>query len=212
MARLRSSNSAMESDKFFDRQDFSLSDAISRDKRMKCNQCNYVSSYAGHRKVHMRTHDVAKSQQRNQCGLSSSGSSSLGMNTDKCNKEKTFKCDPCNYWCTGADRMKRHMKSHNRNRSIFDCTLCNYASANARDMRVHTMKHRSLFENSPSVSERKHGRRISGEKPNQCNRCDYASSCGSNLKAHMFFYHFCYFISGQSLFGVTAVETDDRVQ
>ena len=174
---------------------------------MKCNQCNYASSYVGHLKVHKRTHDKAKSKQSN---LSSSESSSLGKHAE----EKTYKCRPCNYWCTGADRMMRHMKSHNR-RSVFDCTLCNYESATARDMRAHTLTHRSLFDNLPSArggSERKHVRRVGGEKPNQCSQCDYASSCSSNLKAHMFFYHFCYFIYGQSLFGVTAAETDNRVE
>ena len=219
MAKLRSSNFTVEPEKIFAAEDFSSSDAIvGAEKRMKCNQCNYASSYVGHLKVHMRMHEKAKSKQSKQCGPSSSESSSLGReNTDKGSEaEKTYKCNPCNYWCTGADRMRMHMKSHNRSKSMFDCTLCNYASASARDMRGHTIAaHRSLFDNSPSVTgsgKKKHAKRISGEKPNQCNRCDYASSCGSNLKAHIFFYHFCYFVSGQSLFGVTAAETDDRVE
>ena len=167
-------------------------DAISADKRIKCSHCNYASSYMGHLKVHMRTHENTKSKKSY---ISSSESSILEKHN-----EKTYKCSPCNYWCTGAERMKRHMKSHNTVESILYCTLCNYASANARDIRAHTIAHKSLFENPPSVAERKrkHARRINGKKPNKCNRCNYTSSCGSNLRAHMFFYHFFYFISGQS--------------
>ena len=216
-SRLRSSNSVMEPNKLFCSR---RQDVISADKRMKCNQCNYASSYMGHLRVHMRTHENTKSRQSN---LSSSESSSE-------ENEKTYKCNPCNYWCTGAERMRKHMKSHNtvveksfyctlchytsanardmkahtlaHNDTVersFYCTLCKYKSACARDMRTHTLAHKSLFENQePSVSERwkgKHTGRIGGEKPNKCNRCNYASSCGSNLKAHMFFYHFCSFIS-----------------
>ena len=191
----------MEASRIENQGSFSPKNVGRKEELHKCNQCNYVSSHAQHLKVHLRRH----SRESNQYDNSSSEVSSQKMRKIRSTEKKTYKCNPCNYWCTGAERMRTHMRGHNREK-LFNCTLCDYASPHPRDLREHLIDtHRSLFDLSPSVetssSSRKHVKSPSGEKANHCSRCDYSSSCGSNLKVHKFFYHFCYFVSGRTWIG-----------
>ena len=50
----------------------------------KCNQCNYMSSYKGNLRVHMKTH---------------SG-------------EKTNKCNLCDFATYEASNLRKHLKTH----------------------------------------------------------------------------------------------------
>ena len=66
------------------------------------------------------------------------------------------KCNQCEYTSSLASNLKRHLKTHSREKPN-QCSRCVFASAQAGDLRRHSKTH-------------------SGEKSNKCNQCDYAPS------------------------------------
>ena len=71
-------------------------------------------------------------------------------------REKTYKCNQCNFASVQADNLKRHLKTHSGEKSN-KCKQCDYASSHASDLRRHMKSH-------------------SENESNKCKQCDYASS------------------------------------
>ena len=80
-------------------------------------------------------------------------------------REKSNKCNLCDYASSHAGHLRAHLKMHSGEKSK-KCTLCDYASVQAGNLRTHLKMH-------------------SGEKTNKCNLCDYASSQLGNFKRHL---------------------------
>ena len=78
---------------------------------------------------------------------------------------KLNKCNLCDYACSQANILKKHLKIHSQEKS-FKCNQCDYASVQAGNLKTHMSTH-------------------SGEKANKCNQCDYASSQVGNLTTHL---------------------------
>ena len=71
-------------------------------------------------------------------------------------REITNKCNQCNFATVWANSLKRHLKTHLKEKS-YKCNQCNFASVRVDNLRTHLKTH-------------------SGEKPHKCNQCDYAST------------------------------------
>ena len=64
------------------------------------------------------------------------------------NKEKSHKCNQCEYASSNASSLKTHLKMHSGEKSN-KCNQCNYASSHASALKTHLKIH-------------------SGEKSNKC--------------------------------------------
>ena len=80
-------------------------------------------------------------------------------------REKSNKCNLCDYASPHAGNLRTHLKMHSGEKSN-KCNQCDFASSQAGNLRTHLKMH-------------------SGEKSNKCNLCDYASSQASHLRRHL---------------------------
>ena len=55
-------------------------------------------------------------------------------------REKSNKCNLCDYASSHAGDLRRHIKTHTGEKSN-KCSLCDYASSQAGDLRTHMKKH-----------------------------------------------------------------------
>ena len=67
----------MEMEETFENENLNLKDSIVKKENIaiksnKCNQCDYVSSHAGHVREHFRTHGGEKTNKCNQCDYATS--------------------------------------------------------------------------------------------------------------------------------------------
>ena len=83
-------------------------------KSIKCSNCNYASSHAGHLRTHMKIHTGEKTNKCNQCDYASSNVSNLRRHLKTHSGEKTNKCNQCDYASTAASHLMRHLKIHSR--------------------------------------------------------------------------------------------------
>ena len=78
-------------------------------KRNKCKQCDYASSYAGHLRRHLKTHNGEKSNKCNQCDYAFSRVGNLRTHLKTHSGEKSKKCSQCDYKTSRADVLRRHL-------------------------------------------------------------------------------------------------------
>ena len=83
-------------------------------KSNKCNQCNFVSSYAGNLKKHLKTHSGEKSNKCNQCDFASSEAGNLRRHLKTHSGDKSNKCNQRDYATIYASDLRRHLKTHLR--------------------------------------------------------------------------------------------------
>ena len=84
---------------------------------------------------------------------------------EKKNGDQSNKCYLCDYASSRAGYLKRHMKTHRKEKPN-KCNQCYFASIRAGDLRRHLKMH-------------------SGEKSNKCNQCDFASFMADSLRTHL---------------------------
>ena len=75
------------------------------------------------------------------------------------------KCNQCDYTSSCASNLRRHLKTHSREKSN-KCNQCNYVSSYESHLRTRLKTH-------------------NGEKPNKCSQCDYASIEKGDLRKHL---------------------------
>ena len=80
-------------------------------------------------------------------------------------REKSKKCNQCDYASSEAGTLRTHLKTHS-GENTNECDQCDYASSRAGHLRIHLKIHR-------------------GQKSDKCNQCDYASSRAGNLMKHI---------------------------
>ena len=66
-------------------------------KSMKCNECDFASSQAGHLRRHLKTHSEEKSNKCNQCDFACSDPRSLSQHLKIHSGEKSNKCNQCDF-------------------------------------------------------------------------------------------------------------------
>ena len=86
--------------------------------------------------------------------------------------EKPFVCKQCNYSCTIAGSLKRHMLIHSGEKS-FNCTQCSYSCAQAESLKKHMFIH-------------------SGEKPFRCEQYNYSCTQGGGVRPNWNMFHFVF--------------------
>ena len=131
-------------------------------KANKCNQCDYASSQASNLRTHLKTH---------------SG-------------EKLNNCDQCDFACW----LRTHLKSHsgwNVAKQLLDWPRIKHDNSTAYlVLWLYTMEKRKTNAAIVTVSSyasalNRHWKTHTGERPNKCNQCDYATSCADVLKTHL---------------------------
>ena len=105
-------------------------------KSNKCDQCDYVSSQAGHLRTHLKTHSGEKSNKCNQCGYASYRAGDLKTHSI----EKANKCNYCDYACSDSGPLRTHMKIHSGEKPN-KCNQCDYASSQVGHLRIHLKTH-----------------------------------------------------------------------
>ena len=80
-------------------------------------------------------------------------------------REKSFKCNHCDYASAVERNLKLHLKRHSGERA-FKCNQCHYASSYPHHLKRHLKSH-------------------SGEKAFKCDQCQYAFVEASELKRHL---------------------------
>ena len=80
---------------------------------------------------------------------------------------------------SGADTLRRHVQGHNKEKSN-KCNQCEYASAHVGSLRTHLKMHTGVkshkcnqcdFASSQAGNLRRHLKTHSGEKSNKCKQC-----------------------------------------
>ena len=74
----------------------------------KCNQCNYMSSYKGNLRTHLKTHGGEKTNKCNLCDYASYQAGDLKRHRG----EKSNKCNQCEYESSNASNLRAHLKTH----------------------------------------------------------------------------------------------------
>ena len=101
--------------------------------------------------------------------------------------EKSNKCNQCEYVSSHAGNLKRHLKTHSREK----LNQCDFASSDSGTLGVHLKTHSEENPNQWDFTSfgtgtlGVHLKTHSGENPNQCNQCEFASSETSTLGMHM---------------------------
>ena len=80
-------------------------------------------------------------------------------------RENIYVCKQCNYSCTRAGNLKRHMLTHSGEKP-FSCKQCEFSCTQAVTLKRHMLTH-------------------SGQKPFNCAQCKYSCTRASHLKTHM---------------------------
>ena len=105
-------------------------------------------------------------------------------------REKSNKCNLCDYASSHAGHLRTHMKMHSGEK-LNKCNLCDFASIQAGNLRTHLKTHSGEKSNKCSQCDyassyasalKTHLKIHSGEKPNKCNQCDYASSESGDVR------------------------------
>ena len=82
----------------------------SGEKPNKCNQCDYVSSYASALRTHLKTHGGEKSNTCNQWDFTSLYASALRTHLKTHSEEKSNKSNQCDYATSRAGNLRTHLK------------------------------------------------------------------------------------------------------
>ena len=79
--------------------------------------------------------------------------------------EKPYSCKQCEYSCTTASDLKKHLLTHSGEKP-FCCTQCTYSCTTSGHLQQHMTTH-------------------SGEKHFSCDQCNYSCNNAGSLKKHM---------------------------
>ena len=86
---------------------------IGKGKRSnKCSQCDYVFSWTGDLRKHLKTQSGEKSNKCNQCDYACSDPRTLRTHLKMHTGEKSNKCVQCDYASCYASNLRRHSKTH----------------------------------------------------------------------------------------------------
>ena len=108
-------------------------------------------------------------------------------------REKSNKCNFCDYASSHAGHLRTHLKMHSGEKTK-KCSLCDYASSHAGNLRTHLKMHSGEKSNKCNLCDyassradhlRTHLKTHSGEKPNKCRHCDFACGDPSSLSKHI---------------------------
>ena len=78
----------------------------------KCNQCNYMSSYKGNLRTHLKTHGGEKTNKCNLCDYASYQKGNLRAHLKKHSGEKSNKCNQCSFASSRTGSLRKHLKTH----------------------------------------------------------------------------------------------------
>ncbi|RZF34353.1 hypothetical protein LSTR_LSTR008892 [Laodelphax striatellus] len=134
---------------------------------------------------------------RNSSASKSNSKPSVMQKKKKSERVKTPKsmdCTVCDYSCSQASRLLRHMRTHTKERNYL-CTICDVRCSQSADLKVHLRTHtkEKLFHcefcNYSSIKNsylQRHIRIHTGYKPFTCSICEYSCLESADLKAHMY--------------------------
>ena len=128
--------------------------------RLKCNvlNCDFETTWTKCLRRHAKVHfpEPLMLNKCNHCDYAPSEAGDLRRHLKTHSREKSNKCNQCDFASVQPGDLKGHLKTHSGEKSN-KCNQCGYACSDPSALRAHLKTH-------------------TGEKPNKCSRCDYASS------------------------------------
>ena len=108
-----------------------------KEKRFKCNDCEFKTNIKESLTKHMRSHTNEKPFECNTCGKMFSSQSSLSFHKRSIHlKEKRYSCSICDYKSNQKSRMDEHEGTHSIVKFLV-CKKCENQFENRKQLRNH---------------------------------------------------------------------------
>ena len=134
----------------------------------------------------------SSSQSRNEANKCMHKRIHSGKTHFKCDGEKPYKCDICDYSATQSGDLKKHKRIPSGEKP-YKCDVCGFSTTTSGNLKTHKLIHSGekpykcdecAFSTSRSGNLKIHKRIHSGEKPYNCDECAYSTTRPGLLKTH----------------------------
>jgi KRAB domain-containing zinc finger protein len=141
-----------------------------QEKLYICDLCEKVFTQKSGLKRHTLTvHAKEKTYKCEQCDYATSDPYSLTGHKRTHTGEKPYQCDQCDKAFTFSSNLKEHKRIHTEEKP-YECDVCKKAFTQSSALKIHKGRH-------------------SGEKPYRCDQCEKAFRVKSDLKRHTLTVH-----------------------
>ncbi|KAH9495064.1 hypothetical protein Btru_018737 [Bulinus truncatus] len=164
----------------------------STSKMYHCELCDFSCDYKSTFSAHQKKHSTVKKYKCAHCEYMCNDTSRMKDHLLCHTTEKMFQCDLCDFSCKRRMGLKDHMKVHTGEKP-YQCKECDYTCRSSEGLKSHMAKHYGVKPFtcdvcgqgcSSSYLLKKH-KFIHGDKPLQCNYCDYKCIQKKQLTNHL---------------------------
>ena len=146
--------------------------SIHNKEKFSCEYCGQLFTQKGSMTYHMQVHNSVKKESFDcvVCGMKFARVKLLNIHADT-HKEKSYKCDECDYLGKTKTYLRKHKESHTSREQQHICSLCDLAYLGLAGLKKH--------------QQMKHGMHGALEKNLICHYCEKAFPYMAALKTHM---------------------------
>ncbi|XP_073966165.1 uncharacterized protein [Choristoneura fumiferana] len=185
--------------------DVPLNDSKTITVVFKCDKCNETFDIKSDLEKHIDTHKydddsttekhepITHNNIHNVYKSAFTSKSSLNYHKKTHTKEKSFKCNYCEFSCTQKESLTRHIRTHT-GQKLYTCNVSSSSFSDKSNLadheKTHTKErpHKCNLCNYACIQKHnltRHIRMHTGEKPYNCNHCTYSTADKSHLTTHI---------------------------